>query len=277
MTEDQGRIRPSRPSLPPAVRRIAAASVLLFWAVLLTLLFAASLELLDSVLLAVLLVGVPGLSVAQLPLISGTPVERLPAYWSSIATLWLLGTAAWLVGTRADGAAGLGLVPMPWAGMALWSGGLTLGGLLTIVAFQRIGLWSGISERPMLHQLLPRTPKERSTFGVLSVAAGFGEEFAYRGYAITVLVPVLGVPGAVVLTSAVFGVLHGYQGALGIFRTGVMGAMLAWGFLSSGSLWPPIVAHTMIDLVAGLWLGERLLSPERPPGVRDADTPSFEN
>jgi len=112
---------------------------------------------------------------------------------------------------------------------------------------------------------------------VLSVAAGFGEEFAYRGYAITVLVPVLGVPGAVVLTSAVFGVLHGYQGALGIFRTGVMGAMLAWGFLSSGSLWPPIVAHTMIDLVAGLWLGERLLSPERPPGVRDADTPSFEN
>ena len=276
MTEDEGSIRPARPSLPPAVRRIAAASVLLFWVMLLTLLLVAGLELLDGVLLAVLLVAVPGLSVAQLPLISGTPVERLPAYWSSIATLWLLGTAAWFVGTRADGAAALGLVPIPWVEMALWSGGLTLGGLLTILVFQKIGLWSGIRESPMLHQLLPRTHEERHAFGMLSVAAGFGEELAYRGYAITALVPVLGVPGAVVLTSAVFGVLHGYQGALGIFRTGIMGAMLAWGFLASGSLWPPIVAHTMIDLVAGLWLSERLLSPERPHGVRDADTPSFE-
>jgi len=262
--------------MPPLVRRIAVAGVILFWVVQLALMLGAGLPLLDSVLLAVLLVAVPGLSLAQLPLIDGTPLERLPAYWSSVATLWLLGTACWFVGSRAGGADALGLVAIPWVSMALWSVGLTSGGLLTILLFRQIATWAGAQESPMLHQLLPQTREERKAFAVLSVAAGFGEEIAYRGYAIPVLVPLLGVPGAAVLTSAVFGVLHGYQGPLGIFRTGAMGGMLAWGFLASGSLWPPIIAHTLIDLVAGLWLGEKLLSPERPAGVGDLDSTPIE-
>jgi len=130
-----------------------------------------------------------------------------------------------------------------------------------------VAIWSGVRESPMLRYLLPRRHEERHAFGVLSVAAGFGEEIAYRGYAMTVLTPVLGVGGAAVLTSTVFGVLHGYQGSLGILRTGVMGGVLAWGFLASGSLWPAVISHTVIDLAAGLWLGERLLPPERAPGV----------
>jgi len=88
-------------------------------------------------------------------------------------------------------------------------------------------------------------------------------------------VPLFGVPGSVLLTSAVFGVLHGYQGVLGILRTSAMGGMLAWGFLASGSLWPAVVAHTLIDLAAGLWLGDRLLSPEGRRGVQ-RDATSFE-
>jgi len=276
-TEDAGRGRlesqrdgAARPAMPVKVRRLAVTSVVLFWAVQLTLMLVVGLPLLDSVLLAVLLVAVPGLSVAQLPLIAGAPVERLPAYWSSIATLWLLGTACWFVGTREGGAAAIGLVSMPWLALTVWTGALVLGGLLTILVFRAVALWSGIEESPMVRRLLPRTHEERHAFGALSVAAGFGEEISYRGYALSVLVPVLGVPGAVLLTSGVFGVLHGYQGVLGIFRTGVMGGMLAWGFLASGSLWPPIIAHALIDLVAGLWLGERLLSPEPLLGVRGA-------
>ncbi|MDH3206380.1 MAG: CPBP family intramembrane metalloprotease [Gemmatimonadota bacterium] len=262
--------------MPPAVRRIAGASVVLFWVVLLMLTYVAGLSLLDGVLLAVLLVAVPGLSVAQLPLIEDAPLERLPAYWSSIATLWLLGTAGWFVGTREGGAGAIGLVRTPWVPLALWTVGLTLGGLLTILVFRQIGVVAGIGESPMLRQLLPRTHEERHAFGVLSVAAGFGEEIAYRGYAIPVLGPLLGVSGAAVLTSVVFGVLHGYQGALGILRTGAMGGMLAWGFLSSGSLWPPIIAHTLIDLVAGLWLGDKLLSPEHAPSVSEPDISPLE-
>jgi len=45
------------------------------------------LDRIDSLLLAALLVAVPGLSLAQLPLIDETPLERLPAYWSSSGAL----------------------------------------------------------------------------------------------------------------------------------------------------------------------------------------------
>jgi len=253
---------PRRAPLPPATRRIAAWGVLLFWLALLGLIFIAGVPLLDSLLLAVLLVAVPALSLAQLPLIDSVPLERLPAYWSSIVTLWLLGGACWLVGTRHEGPSAVGLLPMPLGAGVLWSFALAGGGLLTILVFRQVGRWIGAAESPVLRGLLPRTRQERHAFALLSVAAGFGEEIAYRGYLIPVLAPVLGIPGAAVLSSCVFGVLHGYQGRMGVVRTATMGGLLAWGFLTAGSLWPGVVAHTLIDLAAGLWLGERLLSPE---------------
>jgi len=258
--EEGGR---ARPALPPVVRAIAAVGVVLFWAVHFTLMLGFDVDSLDSLLLAALLVAVPGLSLAQLPLIDETPLERLPAYLSSIMTLWLLGTACWFVGTRDGGPGAVGLVGMPWVSLVVWTLGLTAGGLLTILVFRQIAIWTDRLDSRLLRQLLPRSPEERRVFGVLSVAAGFGEEIAYRGYAILTLAPLLGVAVSATVSSVVFGLLHGYQGTLGILRTGAMGGMLAWAFLATGSLWPAILAHTLIDLAAGLWLGERLLSP--PP------------
>ena len=253
---------------PPVVRIIVWVGVASFWAVQLTLLLVVGLPLVDTILLAVLLAALPIFSMAQLPLIEDALIERLPAYWGSIATLWLLGTACWLVGTRVNGAAAIGMVGISPGAMAVWTVGLTAAGLGIILAFRRIAIWAGAADTPLLRQLLPQTGRERGVFALLSVAAGAGEEVAYRGYAIPVLAPVFGVMGAAVITSVMFGVVHGYQGVLGVLRTGVMGGVLAWGFISSGSLWPAMIAHTLIDLIAGIVLGERLLSPESGTGVR---------
>jgi len=253
-------------------RAITWSGVALFWIVLAVLVWVAGLPVIDSILLAVLLAAVPTFSLAQVPLIEGADIVRMPAYWGSIVTLWLLGTACWFVGTRFGGAAAVGLVgiaPLPLLG---WSVGLTAGGMATIGLFRVIALRWDISESRLLGQLLPRTPEERRVFALLSVAAGSGEEMAYRGYSIPVLAPLLGVPGAAILTTLIFGVLHSYQGWLGILRTTLMGGILAWGFLASGSLWPPIIAHTAIDLLAGIVLGERLLSPKTESGVPTADS-----
>ena len=252
---------------PPLPRVVVAGGVALFWVVQLTLLFVSGLPLVDTILIAVLLVGVPALSIAQLPLIQNAFVERLPAYWGSIATLWLLGSACWLVGTRVDGATAIGVIAQAPGAMVVWSVGLTGAGLGIIFFFRQIAIRAGVPDSPMLRQLLPRTRHERRVFALLSVAAGVGEEVAYRGYAIPVLTPVFGVTGAAVVTSVVFGAVHGYQGALGVLRTGTMGGVLAWGFISSGSLVPVMIAHTLIDLIAGIALGERLLSPRAMAGV----------
>ncbi len=255
------------PGAKRLARAYAAGGVLAFWAVLLWLSFVADLAVLDAVLLAVLLAAVPGLSMAQVPLIKGMTVDRLPAYWSSIITLWLLGTGCWLVGTRGGDVSAIGIVLLPLGAMVGWTATLTAAGMGIILIFRWIAGRVGVAETLLLRSLLPRTGEERRVFGLLSVAAGTGEELAYRGYAIPMLAPILGVTGAATLTTVVFGLMHGYQGRLGILRTTLMGAVLAWGFLASGSLIPAMIAHTLIDLIAGIAIGDWLLSPEPDFGV----------
>jgi CAAX protease family protein len=253
--------------LPSTARTVAWIGAVSFWALLLALLLLARLAAADAILVSVLLVAVPAFSIAQLPLMRDAWVERLPAYWGSIATLWLLGTACWLVGTRSGGPAAVGLVGLAPVRLVLWSSGLTVGGLVIILVFRELAVWVGAVESPVLRQLLPRTREERGVFVLLSVTAGFSEELSYRAYAISILSSLAGVGVAAVLTSAIFGVLHAYQGTLGMVRTALLGGLLAWGFLATGSLWPPIFAHMLIDLAAGIVFGERLLPPRGSRGV----------
>lgn len=243
-------------------RRLVWFGVVLFWVALGVLVLVVSVPVTDAILLTVLLVAVPAMSIAQLPLIKGAVIERIPAYWSSIASLWLIGTACWFVGTRADGPAALGLAGLPVGSLLGWTAGLTGAGLGVIGLFHWFGSRFGSPDTTLLRQLLPETREEKGIFLLLSVAAGSGEELAYRGYVIPVLSPFLGLPAAVALSTAVFGIMHGYQGIMGILRTTLMGGVLAWGFLASGSLWPAILAHTLIDMLAGVVLGERLLVRE---------------
>jgi membrane protease YdiL (CAAX protease family) len=248
-----------------AAKAVAGMGVLAFWAVLLALATVAEVALLDAILLSILLVAVPTMALAQAPLVAGATIERMPAYWSSIATLWLIGSACWFVGTRTQGPSALGLVALPPGALAAWTAALTAAALAVIGGFRWLADHTGGVDSDLLRQLLPRTRDEKIVFGILSVAAGTGEELAYRGYVIPVLAPVLGVIGAAVVSTAVFAVMHVYQGTMGILRTGVMGAFLAGGFLASGSLWPPILAHTLIDVLAGIVLGERLLTEPTEP------------
>jgi membrane protease YdiL (CAAX protease family) len=134
--------------------------------------------------------------------------------------------------------------------------------LVGMVEAVRRGL--GLAESDLLTRLLPRTPRERTLFAGLTLVAGWGEEVAFRGYAIPALAPLLGGGwGAAAFTSAVFGVLHAYQGPVGIVRAGLLGLILAVPFLVLGNLWPSVAAHVVIDLVGGLWLGPRLAKDER--------------
>jgi membrane protease YdiL (CAAX protease family) len=222
----------------------------------------------DWVLLALLLVVVPALSLVQLLFIDDVPIERLPAYWSSIVALWLIGLSSLLIGTRdGRGLEGVGVVLLGPAETVLWAGLLTAMGMGVLFIFREISARLGAGETRLLRALLPATAAERGTFVLLSLTAGVCEEVAYRGYAMSALIPSMGGVAAAAATSVVFGVLHGYQGRLGMVRAGLMGGVLAWGFLATGSIVPSIIAHTLIDILAGVVLGERLLPPEELVGV----------
>jgi membrane protease YdiL (CAAX protease family) len=221
-----------------------------------------SLPLADVAALAVLLVFLPVLSLVQVRMLRRIEVERMGAYLSSALSLLALGGGAWVVGSRDGGGSALGVVPLPWPAFAGWTAGLVAAGLAVTAVFRVAGRRLGWGESRLLRDLLPRTGRERASFAGLSLAAGAGEELAYRGYVIPVVAGLTGIPAAAALSSLVFGVLHAYQGPLGMARTAALGGVLAWGFLASGSLWPPMAAHALLDLLLGMALAERMMVPE---------------
>ncbi len=208
----------------------------------------------------VMVVVLPALAVLQLRLIGDQELPRREVYVSSIGTIFILGAGSAAIGLREFGASEMGLAVEAWPRTLLLAGGLLTLGVGLIVVFQRVRSVMVVREARILRELLPRSPSDRRLFAALSLVAGTGEELAYRGFLITALATL---PGgawvAVGTSSASFGLLHAYQGWLGIVRTGLLGALFGAAFVLTRDLWAIMIAHAGIDLVVGLLLGDWLL------------------
>ncbi len=247
--------------LPPVVVRMMKGS-LLFFPVLGVLFWVSTpLGFLAAFYLAFLLELLPALALAQLPLVDDEePLPRIPVYLSSAVLILLIGGMGLGVGAGAFGLEAMGLRSMDWPSLGLWTLGLTAAAMALLGLFLLLRRAFGASESSLLRELLPNTGAEKGVFVLLSLAAGLGEEIAYRGFLIPALAGIIGWSwGAAVLSSVLFGLLHGYQGWLGIFRTAALGFVLAASFIITGVLWPAIIAHAILDMIAGILLGETLL------------------
>jgi uncharacterized protein len=204
-----------------------------------------------------LLAGLPALMVVQAAQLR--EIEALPrraAYVSSILSLWLLAGLT-VVAARLGGMspAELGFATMPLAALLLLSGALTIGGIAVIVAFHL----AGFRESDVVRQLVPESATERRLFVGVSVTAGVCEEIVFRGFLIPTLLLATGsLPLALLLSSGVFGVVHAYQQPTGAVRAALLGALLAAPLLLHGSIYPAIIAHACIDVIAGLFLARYL-------------------
>lgn len=254
---------PHGPGLPPTMRRFLRNGVLLYPAVVAALWASTDLGFLNSALLAGLLELFPVLAVAQVPLVGEEEVDRPAAYLGSAVAILFLGWSSLSLGEDLVGYEAMGFASLSWSQFFLWTAAALVGGMALMGVSHLVEKALGFEESDILRQILPRTLQEKSLFAGVSLAAGLGEELAYRSYAIPALAMLLGSTwGAAVLSSGIFGFLHAYQGGLGVVRTAVLGFALAAVFILSGSIWPAIVAHTVIDLVGGLVLGPRLLKQE---------------
>ena len=248
-------------AFPPLVVRLVKGSLLFF--PILTLLFWVSTPfgLPGALYLAALLELLPALAVAQLPLAADDePLPRAPVYISSALLILVLGFLGLLIGTRELGREAMGIRSAPWGAVLTWTGVLFVVATFILLTFLLLRRASGLRETPLLVRLLPRTGGEKCLFVCLSLAAGVGEEIAFRGFLVPALAILLGWSwGAALLSSAVFGLLHVYQGWLGTVRTAVLGMALATSFILSGVLWPAMLAHAIVDVVAGVLLGDVLV------------------
>ncbi len=221
-------------------------------------------HLVNQLLLVALLVLAPVAGVAQPALIrKNRDFARIPVYLSSGILVLVLGASSAGVGGAVAGPAALGFAPLALSEFAIWTAALAAALLGFMALSTRIARAVGLRDSPVLAGLLPGTRRERACFAGLSLLAGSGEEIAYRGYAISALGAMsVGPWTAAAITSTAFGLLHSYQGVRGVATAGVAGFAFAASFVATRSIWPAIAAHTMIDLIVGLALGEKLLAHE---------------
>jgi membrane protease YdiL (CAAX protease family) len=211
--------------------------------------------------IVVLVLVLPGLAVLQLQLIGDQELPRREVYISSLITIFALGAASLGIGWWQFGTAEMGLGAVTLSRTVLLAGALLALGVGLIVAFHRVRSALLVREARILRELLPQTAGDRRLFALLSLVAGAGEEIAYRGFLIAAMTTLPGGPWvAVGVSSTAFGLLHAYQGWLGILRTALLGALFGAAFVITRDLWAIMIAPAGVDLVVGLLLGDRLLT-----------------
>lgn len=192
-------------------------------------------------------------------ILSGEPHARISSYASAISSEWVLATIVlvwWITAGRSSEMLGLGFsLETP---MIVTSVLVVIVSLLFLSQLRSLGSLDDVSRDKIRQRIggadlvMPRDEGERSVFMSLSIAAGFCEELLFRGFLITWMAGFVGAVPALLLSSAAFGISHGYQGATGILKTGLAGAILGGLFLVTGSIWPGVILHIVLDIQGGL-------------------------
>jgi uncharacterized protein len=187
-----------------------------------------------------------------------TTQDRLALYGSTIAFQWLaVAVTAWRAWARGLTLEELGLVVHgPWRILlAAIVGAATLGGLQWL-NLRRMGRTSGKARdfiQALAERILPQARIELLPFLALAVTAGLCEEFLYRGFAMAALSRAgLPVWGVVLVSSALFGLAHLYQGRGGLVSTLVVGTVFGTARIAYDGLAAVAIWHMAIDAVAGI-------------------------
>lgn len=120
-------------------------------------------------------------------------------------------------------------------------------------------LAAGASQQQTLHtltQLAPTNAREIAAWVGLCILAGFAEETVFRGYLQQQFTAFArgAVAVGVIVSAAMFGMAHGYQGARNMALLAVFGALFSLLAVYRRSLRPGMIAHSWHDLIAGLML-----------------------
>lgn len=185
-------------------------------------------------------------------------------YYSNGGLLWVLAlvvVAVWWFSGRDLATLGLSFTPwhfsfLGWGILGIF-GALYFTDLFMEVGSQRGRRQTGEEMRRDL-SFLPANWREYGHYMFLAVSAGICEEIVFRGYFIRYFQVVLGqeslllVGLSLLLPALMFGISHLYQGWEAVVKIVSMALMFGAFFVLTGTLWPLIVFHAVIDLLGGL-------------------------
>jgi uncharacterized protein len=203
--------------------------------------------------------------------------ERLALYASTIAFQWsAVAVVGWRVWTRGLSLDELGLVIHGRWRMLIAAivGAATLGSLQWL-NLRRVGRTPGKSRefmKVLAERILPQSRGELLAYLGLAVTAGVCEEFLYRGFVMAALARAgLAAWGVVLLSSALFGLAHLYQGRGGLLSTLVIGTVFGTARIAYDGMVPVMLWHFAVDAVAGV-AGPKYLLKQVLPKAEEIST-----
>ena len=166
---------------------------------------------------------------------------------SLLAAAWIFGVLRHAASPALLGFRRTTLTEVSWLPMVALAIGLSVTGVYALIVealgvdiltpdqnLEEIGAIDGVAQAPV--------------FVIVGLLAPLGEEVFFRGFLLAALLPAFGGFRSAVISSGVFAVAHLSVGTLlPIF---VMGMLLAWLYLRTGSIWPSFAAHAAQNLLA---------------------------
>lgn len=185
------------------------------------------------------------------------PLPRLPIYAGSIVTLGALGILAFFAATQSGFTPWMmGLRPTSPRAFAMWTAFAVLACASVVTAFKAFGY----RESAIMREITPVTRLEKVAFVGLSVSAGVCEELTFRSFLMPALMVATGsLLAGVALSALAFGLLHAHQRTGGAVRAALLGAILTFPLLVTGSVYPSMAGHALVDIIGGLWAARWLL------------------
>jgi len=127
--------------------------------------------------------------------------------------------------------------------------------VLVILPCVMYPMWkvNAVQKRERVYRTRPQSLEEMPAWIVMSLTAGFAEEFAYRGVLFGILMYWIENWWAAALLSAVaFALGHAIQGWKGILIIFMISVVFQWFVRFSGTLYLAMVVHAVYDIIAGL-------------------------
>ena len=220
-----------------------------------------SLTLIDLVLLAYIVAIEPirafmKAKAGQAKLASDDPNIRVETYTHTILHLWAVAIpilVLWAVNDREWHDLGF-QIQLSWVAAIGWGiAALVSGyfGLALMSAYQheetRASLRDQLGGAETVSNLMPQNAAERDLFHLCSITAGISEEVIYRAYLIWAFSLFLPLWAAAAIALIVFTFVHIYQGWKELPGVFAMGGLFTLIFFLSGSIWPAIVTHILVD------------------------------
>ena len=187
--------------------------------------------------------------------------DLLPtSYWRTIIMLWAMVAMVlgiWVLEGRGFETLGLTAAQTDF-GIWVW---LAVGLMATLLVFQsyKAGtdekvastLMASLENEEGVNDVMPRRENEYRLFNWVSITAGITEEILYRGFLIWFFAAWMPIWAAAAASIVVFTLAHLYQNSVtALTKVAGMAVVLTAVYLVSGSLWPAILLHAVVDLTS---------------------------